>query len=141
MYNRITRRLSCSDSTDSWTQTNDGVFEEARGQSADGTSRVALIIGIEEDIVNFINVISGYLTLVYLTAGIGIDSSTVTSGYSNPQTFNFNQIFPCTSIYKGFTGIGYHTIRRLTLANTGCTWYGDAGNSAVLSGMMGEIKG
>lgn len=125
-HNRILRRLWCADSTTTWTYTT-AAWQEARAQSTDGTSRVAIVTGLSEDLVVAINHNAATNSNPTVCAGgIGIDSSTTNSADFFGQTAD-STIKISMARYTGYPGIGYHTIRRLEYSDnpgTATTWRG-----------------
>jgi hypothetical protein len=143
-YNRVLRFLQSNDATDSWTYST-ATWQEQRAQSTIGTSRVAVMIGLSEDLVkavsqSFVTTTGG---VTYGASGVGIDSSTTNSALTFGQRHAAAAevgLMPAT--YLGYPGIGYHTIRHLEIATTTATstWYGDGGfNPNIASGMVVEV--
>lgn len=137
--NRVLRRLWCADSTTTWTYTT-AAWQEARAQSTDGTSRVAIMIGLSEDLVTAINHNAATnSTPTVCAGGIGIDSSTVNSsdffGQTADSTIKIN-----LARYTGYPGIGYHTIRRLEYSDaTGATTWRGLQVTNLHCGMQAEV--
>lgn len=139
MYNRVVEDAQAQDTTDSWTYTT-ATFQEARAQSTEGTSRIGIVRGLDEDSVDATNItLSANSTLgIANYAGIGIDSSTVNSGSSGQYVSSVaNHAGNQSVFYRGKPGIGYRTLRRLeaSTATGTCTWYGDAGGTLFQTGM------
>ena len=133
MYNRVMEDAQAQESTDSWTYTT-AAYQEARAQTTEGTSRVGIVRGLDDDSVDAIDMAISANTTVAVDrrAAIGVDSTTPASTIAVFQQPVANHLMTVTSVYKGRPGIGYHTIRRLEYsAATGTTtWYGD--NAATI---------
>lgn len=146
-YNRRTRVLYCSDSTNSWTYSS-STYEEFRAQSTEGVSRVGVLCGLVEDAINC-NLLANFtISTNSVRSGkvaIGLDSSTtpangsvssiVIIGTSSWRAF-------LSASYIGSPGIGYHTLRCLESSpsnNTTVTWYGDDGSTEPVSGLTGTF--
>ena len=139
MYNRVMEDAQAQDTTDSWTYTT-ATFQEARAQSTEGTSRVGIVRGLDDDSTDAVNVTTSANTNVSVAmySGIGIDSSTVNSGHGAvAQQPVANHLQTHISTYKGKPGIGYRTFRRLEQSGaTGTTtWYGDGGATFFQTGL------
>lgn len=139
MYNRVMEDALAQDTTDTWTYTT-AAFQEARAQSTEGTSRIGIIRGLDDETVEATNIsaYSNSTAAVTATNGIGIDSSTVNSATNSPtSSYLTNNGVTCTAVYKGRPGIGYHTLRRLeySVAVGTCSWAGDGGGTFYQTGM------
>lgn len=138
MYNRVEKYLDCKDGTDSWSYTT-AAYQEARAQSTEGTSRVGVVRGLDEDVLNLQNSTAASSTSGSIYSGIGIDSSTVNSAYTSQLYAGAGVLGHQITTWSGYPGIGYHTGRRLEYGASGGTWYGDGGTPSVLqSGMRGH---
>lgn len=142
MYNRAAKSMFASDSTASWTYTT-AAFQEQRGQSTEGTSRVGFVRGLDDDRITAsrTSVSSNSSATVRQTASIGLDSSTTTAAgatASCAQMSVTNAITSNTATYAGFPGIGYHTLRILeySVATGTTTWIGT--NLEMKTGMTAE---
>ena len=139
MYNRVMEDAQAQDTTDTWNYTT-AAFQEARAQSTEGTSRIGIVRGLDDDTVEAMNIsaYSNSVAAVTATNGIGIDSSTVNSATnSSTSSYLANQGVTCTAVYKGRPGIGYHTFRRLeySVATGTCSWAGDGGGTVYQTGL------
>lgn len=138
MYNRVVEDALAQDTTDLWTYTT-ATYQEARAQSTEGTSRIGIVRGLDEDSIeaNNIAVASNSTANTAATCGIGLDSSTVNSAINGPAAAGANIVFALNAFYRGKPGIGYHTLRRLeqsTAAGT-CSWGGDGGGTVYQTGL------
>lgn len=140
MYNRRERDLRCHDSTNSWTYTST-TFQEARGQSTYGTSRVGILLGLQEDIVTA-TVLSGASdsTGGNASPGIGIDNATNVANIHG-GTVSSSLILYWPAIYQGHPGLGFHYIARLEASGGAgtTTWYGDNGLTYIKTGMVVKV--
>lgn len=148
---RVTRFLQCKDTTDSWTYTT-ATWREANGSSTVGTSRVDYVCGLSIDILNAQStaLAANGTQLAFASTGVGIDASNANSAQLIPSgraianvLGTVQDIIPTIAIYRGYPGIGYHSVRRLEISQaTGSTnWYGDAGLTYVQTGMIAEVMG
>lgn len=141
-YNSKPRSLKATDGTNSWTYSTAG-FQERNASSTLGTSRVAVMIGLSEDLViaNVYALGTTATTGADCGPGVGIDSSTVDSSITRGMQFNAPAFGTGNAKYAGYPGIGYHTIRGLeTGQGSGTqTWYGDDGSARIQSGLTAEV--
>jgi hypothetical protein len=143
--NRVSRNLFATDSTDSWTYTT-AAWREANGGSTIGTTRVALVRGLNEDLVTARVVGVGVnASTVGVAVGVGIDSTTVNSAQVRGGALN-NSRSSIVGFYSGFPAIGFHTISWLENSQAAgtTTWLGDNGGSAngdMQCGIVVEVQG
>jgi hypothetical protein len=143
-YNRVSRQLLATDATNSWTYTT-AAFRAANNNTTDGTGRVAVVVGLSEDIVvcRAISFAENNTSGVNALPGIGIDSTTVNSatmyvGATDATGVGDNG----TAIYEKTLAVGYHFIQKeeYSTATGTTTWYGDANDPTTKSiGMSGWI--
>jgi hypothetical protein len=148
-YNRAERHLYAAD-TSTASHTYNGTWRESNAGSTDGTTRFAFLCGLAEVAIEAVNLGATKCNSVNsYSIGIGLDSSTTASGvkvlgYSGGTATSADPVIACvTAAYRGFPGVGYHTLRRLEQSSGATTtWYGVNGNSANFqSGMYGTIRG
>jgi len=141
MYNRVTRKLKVTESTNSWTYST-ATWRQVRLTS---TNKFEYVVGLSEDPVS---VVARALAICSggahpMASGVGIDSSLTNSA----DVFGTNayNAFATTvdAPYTGYPGLGYHAIVWLEAAGgvATMTWYGNAGNPTFFqSGMTGNIR-
>lgn len=138
MYNRVMEDAQAQDTTDSWTYTT-AAYQEARAQTTEGVSRVGIVRGLDDESVDAFNVgvFSNSTANVAAQVGIGIDSSSSSSGYNCPASAAAGSVANSHAVYRGKPGIGYRTIRRLeaSTATGTCTWGGDGGGTLYQTGL------
>jgi hypothetical protein len=129
-HNRVSVRTIVSDSTASWT------YASATWRSAGGTgfNRVSLITGggdddVEADYRVTCEVIGGPPAGAVAWAGIGIDSTTVPSGISNPSLTQTSattvDLFGTTAgTYAGRLAPGSHVVNAIERVTTSAVFYG-----------------
>lgn len=138
-YNRVLRILKAVDGGAATYTYTTASYQEARAQSTYGVSRVSLVIGVSEDLVNAQNY-STYTNTNGANAvvGIGLDSSTANSA----QITVPGQAIPVASgapycmtraEYNGYPGIGVHDLRRLETAQAAgtTTWINNNTNAGT----------
>lgn len=139
-YNRILRPLRKVEATATWTYTTDA-FQQARATS---TNQIETVIGVAEDLVEV--QVRAFATAstapVQVTAGIGLDSTTVNSGDSIPCICNGATGDSITSsLYSAVASAGRHYwawLERSAAAGT-TTWSGT--NGVTTAGIVGKILG
>lgn len=141
-YNRVHSCMLATDATDTWTYTT-AAYRQANANAA---NQLDMVIGYSEDIIeaNVLGIAQNTNNNVTFTVGIGVDSTTVTSA----TLIGFNAM-PSASItcntnsfYKGYPGIGRHTLVWLEYSNAvgTTTWFGDGGAPTVIqAGISGTI--
>lgn len=148
-YNRVTKTLFATDTTNTWTYSS-AAYEEFRNQATEGVSRVGVLDGLLQEPVsctvaaNF--VVSSNAARACRVA-VGLDSSTAAASgcIVGAQTVNaialtFNEM---KAVYNNYVGLGYHTLRCLEATPTASatvTWAGDAGGTDALSGLTGTWR-
>lgn len=141
MYNRVTRSLTCTDSTGSWAY-NTAAWRQANNSTTLGTARVDFVCGLNEDAFD-----ASRQVLVYFTgaaaAGSGIALDAINTnhaqtygGYAGAGDYD-NQY----AKYVAYSGIGYHYLQNTEYgAAAGTTWYGS--NAASFNGaLVVKVKG
>ncbi len=144
MYNRVTRFLQATDTTDTWTY-GTASWRYANNSSA---NRVQFVTGIAEDSVSATSQVQGDgTTSTALTTGVGVDSNTSNGAQVTTEMAGANLMASrCTGIaqYRGVpSGVGFHYLAWVEYARTGTTTvYGDGGaaNGAIQSGMVAEMR-
>src|SRR5215471_9655931 len=131
MHNRVTRPMKAvTETADSWTYT----LTAFRQANANAANQLAYVVGIADQPVRAkVSAFAFSSSNINVTAGIGIDSSTVNSApaYGTNLLNFFVAVF---AEYLGIPGIGYHELRWLEASTaTGTTnWYGDNGQPTQL---------
>ena len=138
MYNRVERRLSKIDTTDSWAYTT----ATWRSWNNAATNRVEIVQGLNEELayIYFEGKISS-TSAVTAFLGIGIDSTSANSATIGVgATTAANTYGNAHATYRGYVGVGYHYVQLLERGNTGCTFYGDVGLTGVaIGGAVGYV--
>lgn len=140
MYNRKPVPLSVVDTTNSWTY-NLTAWHQA---NASTSNEVGIVVGLSEDQVEATALeacsnAAGWLSGV--ATGIGIDSATTNSAQLL-YGFSTTVPMPLQAIYRGYPGVGYHTIKWLERAydTYTVTFYGDNGSATgIQSGMVATL--
>ena len=140
--NRVPRRMSAVDTTDSWTYST-AAFRQANANTANQLNYVAGLI----DTYVEVTVLAGVSTSVITSranVGVGVNSTTVNSApiriafaWASSSTTN-----PASAHFRGYSGsIGYQFLAWLeTGIGSGTqTWYGDNGVTEPQSGIIGEV--
>ena len=141
MYNRVTKPLVVTETTNTWTYTG-GAFRAANNSSSNAFEAIQ---GLAEDRVYvFVQNLFACGASAAMSVGIGLDSTTTDSSTINNggavAASNWGQ---CSAIYDSVPSLGYHKYHWLednqaTAATE--TWYGDNGGSfGMLQGMYGRI--
>lgn len=144
-YNRVAKHMqSALETTDSWTYTS-ATIRQANNNTA---NQLDFVQGLNEQMVSATchGSASNNTSIVGMGHGIGLDSTTAFAsgclmGYhENPATSRTARL---VATYKGFPGIGRHTLTWLEQNTAGggtTTYQGDNGNAAVYqSGIHGEL--
>lgn len=141
-YNRVLRSMRVVEATDTWNYTT-FTYQQANASAA---NQLDVVIGVSEDIVTAQANARVANTNVNVRAGvgIGIDSTTVNSAQilSSATTAVVNTAVNPSAYYRGFPGIGRHTLPWLEISQaTGTsTWQGDGGSATdTQSGIFGEV--
>jgi hypothetical protein len=143
-FNRVTRKLRVTDSTDNWNYTL-VAFQQARASTANQVACVAGLAGTSlVDIVccgHSRNSTGG--TSVGMFTGIGVDSSTVNSADVQPlaQSAVAGIIIQGIAKLSDYVALGYHEYRWLeaSTATGTTTWLGDNGGNCA-SGISGVLS-
>ncbi len=138
-YNRQTRFLKIVEATTSWTY-NSTSYRAANNSAANAYTYVTGVLStiLIAEVTGIASGSSGGGVL-----GVGIDSVTATSAILH-ATIDTSATLAIMmwSNYKGYPGLGFHTITWLEATNgTTTTFYGNAGSGRTQSGMTGEILG
>jgi hypothetical protein len=140
-YHRARKTLIRTTTDDSWNYTSTTV----RQANATSANRVEVVIGLMTDVVRVsidVDVFASGVASNFM-AGVGIDSTTVTSAQLFGGAAPANGFGSAKARYVGFPGIGYHALNWLECSDaSGGTnvWYGDnTGGLAKSSGMEGDI--
>jgi hypothetical protein len=140
LYNRVPRVMKgATEGTDTWSYTST-TFRQANASTA---NQLAYVAGVADAIVRAQVVGFAFnANNVYITVGIGVDSSTVNSApmYGVNIFGFFNGV---SASYAGTPGVGYHELRWLEASSASGTtnWYGDNGTTQIQSGITGELLG
>jgi hypothetical protein len=138
-YNRVLRTLKATDATNSWAYTT-ASYREANGGSTLGTSRVGLMVGWSENIVTASSLVAGTNSSgsAVIAAGIGLDSATNVAQI-NTSTFTSSTVaLNSVAFWRGYPGVGMHTIHWLELGGSNVTLYGDNGGTIFQTGLVAE---
>lgn len=140
-YNRTPRFMRAVDTTDTWNYST----ATYRQSNANAANQLNMVIGVSEDLVvadavsAWVNSTAAFNNCV---SGIGVDSTTVNSAQIQFTARNQgNNVTPATSNYKGYPGIGKHSLMWLEIgggSNTQ-TWFGDNGGVGQ-NGITGVIQ-
>ena len=139
-YNRTSRFMRAVDTTDTWTYST-AAYRQANAAAA---NQLNMVIGVSEDLVTadvMAAWINGAASLVNAVSGIGVDSTTVNSAQIQcTARAQANSVTPAPSSYKGYPGIGKHSLMWLEFgAGSGTqTWFGDNGGVGQ-NGITGVI--
>lgn len=145
-YNRVQRNVKAVDTTTSWTYTT-ATWREEDNNSTLGVSRVGIVRGLDEDVVD-INVVvpcsnNAANSFSYNGAGVGLTSSTVNSaqafGTVNGIGNSNGNSSDAIAYYVALPGVGYYDYRWLEISSTGSvtTWYGSP-QTYVHAGLTGH---
>lgn len=142
-YNRVERPMRVLPTADSWQYT----LATYRQAGADAANQLDFVIGVSEDLVEaelLVTAENGSAVAVWV--GIGLDSTTaLATGQANARTdIGAGQTKNVSARYKGFSGVGRHTLVWLerSSASGTTTWLGDNAEPLVIqSGMHGSVKG
>lgn len=141
--NRVDRPVWAVDTTDSWTYTT-AAWRQANANAA---NQFEYVCGLSEDMIEVEAWASSYNSLLAESfgVGIGVDSTTVNSAKTYGGTSaGANVVGNGWANYRGYPGIGYHTIAWLERSNavTGTTtWLGDNGTVENQYGLTGRVRG
>jgi hypothetical protein len=144
-FNAVPRFLKVTEATDNWSYST-AAYQQANAASG---NKVEVLCGLDGIMVELeIRSVCQNSTATYLDiyAGVGVDSSTVSSATFRSWTAANNaQIFMVEASYKGYPGVGRHDLRWLEYGNpTGGntqTWFGhNAGGRLLESGLNGTIE-
>lgn len=145
-YNRVIRPMRVVESTGTWNYTTD-TYRQANGAAA---NQLDMVIGVSEDRV--IAIVSaragntGAAGTANIIAGIGLDSTSANSAQILRNGVNLvtGVPQPAEAEYRGFPGVGRHTLvwlERSTAAGT-TTWAGTNGTATIIQmGISGELPG
>lgn len=145
-YNRVSRPMKVVEATNTWSYTT-AAFHQANASAA---NQLDYVQGVSEDYVEAYVEGIAVQTGATLTCnvGIGVDSTTVNSAVLNKIGYEATVVgaytFPSAE-YKGFPGVGRHTLVWLESSTTTTgttTWYGDNNQPTLFqSGIIGELLG
>lgn len=138
-YNRRPRPLSVVDTTNSWTYN----LTAWRQANASTSNQVGIVIGLSEDQVEATALEACYNAaglVIGVATGIGIDSTTTNSAQLL-YGFSSTVPMPLQAIYRGYPGVGYHSIKWLERSYDAytVTYYGDNGTTGTQSGMVATL--
>jgi hypothetical protein len=143
LHHRKLRALRCFETTDNWAY-NVAAWREINGGSTLGTSRFGFVIGLVEDLVaaQALHTVD-ILGASRIATGIGVDVSNANSAviFGASQVGN-SRSSPLHALYRGYPGLGFHTLRMLEFGNVVTaipTFHGDDGTTLEQSGMRGEV--
>ena len=142
-YHRFERSLRAVDTTDTWAYSL-ATWRQANNST---TNQVEVVVGVSEDQVTAeaMAIANNSTGGTGAAAGIGIDatnanSATLMGGFAPIAGEGAMQLW---AKYRGYPGVGRHTIARLEIAQaTGTTnWFGDGGVTYIQSGLMVSMQG
>jgi len=149
MYNRVRCTIKNIDIGDTWTYATPLVYRVKDNSAANG---ITFVIGVAEDMVEAINTAIGTANAGgALECSIGLDGvvpfggagdgniSNATGSRMPTAGFATNRADTIISEYRGYPGIGFHTLFPLETGQVGGTWIGDDGASIVLSTFLVTI--
>lgn len=142
-YNRVLRPMKVVEATNTWTYSTTA-YRQANASTA---NQLDYVQGVSEDAVTaevIGVVISSTATFRAGNVGIGVDSTTANSALIRNQASVNNTFAGSTSArYKGFPGVGRHTLVWLEQGGDTDTqtWYGDNGDVFTQTGIVGEYLG
>ena len=143
-YNDVERQLVVVDTTDSWTYTT-ATFRQARASSANQVAYVSTQLPFARLVQSNAHHLNNNSTGNDSCAvGIGVDSTSVNSAQLlGGRITNAAGASPCDAFYKGYPGIGAHTLVWLELSAVlgTTTWYGDNGLTYLQSGLIANVRG
>lgn len=142
-YNRAARPMSVYEATNSWNYTT-ATVRQANGAAG---NQLNMMIGYNEDLVDARVYASANNTNAGVGAlvSIGVDSTTtpsadcITSQVFSPAA---NYIFALTAFYRGFVGVGKHSLvwQEFSVATGTTAWIGDNNTSTFYnSGITGTV--
>jgi hypothetical protein len=141
LCNRGRRSLQVTDGTNTWAY----ALSPWRQVRATAANTVAIVVGVNDSLLSMRALLNSGTTtgMVWVSTGIGIDSTTVSSAQLMGGTSNANFSSQVWAEYLGYPGLGYHDINWLetTDAAASVTFYGDNGSTALASGMIGWVEG
>jgi hypothetical protein len=142
-YNRVLRPMRVLETTDTWNYTT-ATIRQANGAAA---NKLEFCNGWDEDMVSaeiHAAVLNSSVN-VDVVVGVGLDSTTTfTSGglFGGAKTLVISLAQQIRASWKGFTGVGVHTLNwnEVSAATGTTTWIGDnAAPTTTQSGIHGEI--
>jgi hypothetical protein len=141
-YNRVSKTVRCTDTTNSWTYTTN-TYRQKRASSA---NQIEVLLGILGQSISLVSSMyaDSSSTAEFLSA-IGYDSTTTIAAGST----HYRSGVPSAASTSTRTGIaavtknvdlGYHYFAELERSSAvgTTTWYGDGGNADTQSGMSGQ---
>jgi hypothetical protein len=137
-YNRARRFLKAVDTTNSWSYTT-AAWREANGGSTLGTTRFDIMVGYPEDVLTAEVYSLSSSGSAFMSVGVGIDSTTVNSALLMGAFAVSGSPLPISAYYKGYPGVGKHTISWLEYGGASGTFYGDNNLTIAQSGIVGEF--
>ena len=144
LYNAVPRPMkNPTETTDSRNYTT-ATFEQALANAANQLDYIDCLG--DRRVEAFVQALLHNISGINVAAGIGVDSTTVNSAlmYGSNSEPNASSIAQLHAVYRGYPGVGRHTIVWLekSAATGTTTWYGDSGNAATFqAGIVGEILG
>lgn len=149
-HHRVPRHLQLTEATNSWNR-NANAIRETNGL---GSNQVAYVMGQDESLVRtrsmLLSLLAVAATANNATSTVGVDSA----GTSIPESARGGAAMGnsgSANEYRGqlwsqsayFHGMGYHYLQWLESRSTGnnTTFYGDAGDARVQSGMYAWLDG
>lgn len=143
-YNDVDRNMVVIDTTDSWTYTT-LTWRQARASSANQVAYVAPQLPFARLVqanVHGLNLNSAGNDSCGV--GVGVDSTSANSAQLvGGRMTNAAGTSPCDAFYKGYPGIGAHTLvwLEISVALGTTTWYGDNGATGYQqSGLIANIR-
>lgn len=142
-YNKATRPLRVTDTTDTWTYTT-ATLRQANGAA---TNQVDLVVGQAEEAVYLRAdhlASNSNATPVSVLTGIGLDGTTTqaTGCIATSAGADNGRTMPLTATLTTIPAVGRHFFAWLEFSGaTGTTtWYGDSGGTVIQTGLSGFIR-
>ncbi|NDD75634.1 MAG: hypothetical protein EBZ40_11765, partial [Gammaproteobacteria bacterium] len=137
-YNRVSVASTVFDPTDSWTYTT-ATWRQSNGAA---TNQISIVAGLAENAIRVTAIACGAnATPVYVSPGVGVNSTT-----ANSATLRLGGMFgtipmPCVALYSAAATLGWTTYSWLEISQASgtSTWFGDNGGIYIQTGMTAEF--
>jgi hypothetical protein len=141
MYNRVAKDLLAQDTTSDWTYTT-STWRAARADTTVGTSRVEVVIGVADTLLDIAYKIGvSNSSNISVSGGIGINSTSSNSAQLHGMQTSSSQ-HQNWSTYKGLISVGYSYIQALEYSSASgtTTWVSKPLAAIIQSGLSGNIR-